>query len=79
MAPSACCLFLVCPLYHKKTTTIGRNLGFSQCIDRRHPLRRILTGGATGLSLSSQQPALIGETIETVVSKNQMIEQPDAQ
>jgi len=30
-------------------------------------------------ALTSQQPALIGKTIETVVTENETVEEPDAQ
>ena len=41
-------------------------------------LRRALKE-VSGRTVASQRPALIGETIETVVTENEMIKQPDAQ
>jgi len=46
----------------------------------RHLLRRIIDGnGDRTFAVASQRPALIGKTIETVVTENKMVEQPDAQ
>ena len=80
MAPSACCLVFRRPLWQKQTTTCGRNVGFSACVDMRHLLRRIIDGnGDRTFAVASQRPALICKTIETVITENEMVEQPDAQ
>ncbi len=80
MARSACCLFLRRPLCQKQTTTRGRDLGSSECVNMRHLFRRIVSGRCDRtIAIASQRPALICKTIETVVTENEMVEQPDAQ
>ena len=77
---SACCLFSRRPLCQEQTTTCGREVEFSECVERRHALKRIIDGRCDrSFAVASQRPALIGETIETVVAENEMVEQPDAQ
>lgn len=46
----------------------------------RHLLRMIIEErGDWTFAVASHRPALIGKTIETVVTENEMVEQPDAQ
>jgi len=64
----------------KQTTTCGRELEFSESVDMRHVLKRIIDVRCDRtFAVASQRPALIGETIETVVTENEMVEQSDAQ
>lgn len=80
MAASACCLFFRCPLCQEQATIYGRDLESSECVDRRHLLSRILDGRwHRTLAVALQRPALIRKTIKTVVTENEMVEQPDAQ
>ena len=60
---------------------VHRNAGFLHpCQEQRHALRRIIDGRCDRtFAVTSQQPALICKTIETVVTENEMVEQPDAQ
>lgn len=80
MAPSACCLFLRRPLYQKQTTTCGRELEFSECVDGHHVLKKIIDLRCDStFAITSERPALICKAIETVITKNEMVEQPDAE
>jgi len=46
----------------------------------RHVLKRIIDVRCDRtFAVASQRPALIGETIETVITENEMVKQPDAQ
>ena len=52
----------------------------SECVDMRDLLRRIIDGKCNRtFAVASQRPALICKTIETVITENEMVEQPDAQ
>lgn len=72
MRPSAGCPFFRRPLCHKQTTTRSRELEPS--------IRKVNDGKCNRtVAIASQRPALIGEAIETVLTENEMVEQPDAQ
>ena len=78
MGSSACCLFFWRPLCLAQTTTYGRDLESSECIDMHHLLRKIIERRCDRiLAVASQRPALICKTIETVVTENEMVEQAD--
>lgn len=80
MAPSACCLFFRRPLCHKQTTTRGRDLESSERVNMRHLLKRTIDAKCDRtFAVASQRPGLIGKTIETILTENEMVEQPDAQ
>ena len=80
MGCSACCLFFRRPLFQKQTTTCGRDLESSECVDRRHALEKIIDGRCDrSFAVASQRPALICKTIETIVTENKMVEEPDAE
>lgn len=45
-----------------------------------HQLRRVIKGRCDRtFAVASQRPALIGKTVEAVVTENEMVEQPDTQ
>ncbi len=80
MGCSVCCLLFWRPQLREQTTTCGRELEFSKYVDRRHALKRNIDGRCDRtFSVASQRPARICKTIETVVTENEMVEQPDAQ
>lgn len=80
MGCSACCLILRRPHSEEQTTTRGKDLESSECVDTRHPPRRIIDRRCDRtFAVASQRPALIGETIETIISENEMVEQPDVE
>ena len=80
MGCSAYCLFFRRPLCQKQTTTFGKDLESSECVDRYHALRTIIEGRCDRtFAVASQRPALICKAIETVVAENEMVEQSDAQ
>jgi hypothetical protein len=64
----------------KQAATCGRDLGSSECVDRRNLFRRRIEGSCDRtFAAASQRPALIGKTIKTVITENEMVEEPDAQ
>lgn len=68
------------PLCQKQTTTRARDLESSECLDMRYVLKKIIDGKRDRtLAVASQRPALICKTVETILTKNEMVEQPDAQ
>lgn len=80
MARSACCLFFRHPLPQGQTTTRGRDLESNECVDMRHLPRRTIAGRRDRtFAVASQRPALIGKTVETVVTENQMVKESDTQ
>lgn len=53
---------------------------FSDYLAMCHLLRETTDGDHDRiLSVASQRPSLIGKTIETIITKNEMVEQSDAQ
>ena len=80
IASSTCCTLLRHLLSQEQTTTRGRDLEYSECVDMRYLLKEIIDAkGDRTFAPASQRPALICKTIETVVTENEMVEQPDAQ
>jgi hypothetical protein len=79
MGGSACCLIFGRPQSEEQTTTCGKDLESSECVDTRHPPRKIVDRRCDRtFTVASQRPALICETIVTIVTENEMVEQPDA-
>ncbi len=80
MGYSACCLIFGRPQSEEQTTTRGKDLESSECIDMVHVLKRTIDGKCDRtFAVASQRPALICKTIVTIVTENEMVEQPDAQ
>ena len=80
MSCSACCLLFRRPLCQKQSTTCGIDLEFSECVDMRYLLKRTIGARCDRtFAVASQRPTLICKTIETVLTENEMVEQPDAQ
>ena len=80
MGCSARCLFFRRPLCQKQATIRSRALESSECADRRHLLTRTIDRKCDRtFAVASQRPALICKTIETVVTENEMVEQPDTE
>jgi len=74
-----CCLIFRRPLCQKQTTTRGRDSECSGYVDSHNPFRSIIDGRCERtFTVASRGPALICKTIETVVTKNEMVEQPAA-
>lgn len=59
---------------------VARDSSKTGGIDMRHVLRRIIVGRRDRpFAFASQRPTVIGKTIETILTENEMVEQHDAQ
>ena len=80
MRRSACCPFFRRPLCHKQASTCGRALESSKYVEMSRLLRGMIEGRChRTFTVASHRPALVRKTIQTVVTENEVVEQPDTQ